>query len=324
MRIDRACFRSALSLAGATLMLGSGGAALAQTGQPAPWQMNFQTPVTNIAQDVVSFHNLLLWLITFISLFVLFLLVYVCWKFNEKANPTPSRTTHNTLVEVVWTVVPVLILVGISIPSFRILREQLTIPKPDIVLKATGHAWYWSYEYPADQGGFRFESNMIPDEQLTIPKPDIVLKATGHAWYWSYEYPADQGGFRFESNMIPEDQLKPGQPRLLAVDNEVVVPVNKVVKLQITAADVLHNFAVPSFGIRLDAVPGRLNETWFRASREGIYYGQCSELCGNGHPYMPIQVRVVSDAAYAAWIEESKKKFAAVDGSGDNKLAAAR
>jgi cytochrome c oxidase subunit 2 len=264
-------------------MLGSGGAALAQTGQPAPWQMNFQTPVTNIAQDVVSFHNLLLWLITFISLFVLFLLVYVCWKFNEKANPVPSKTTHHTWIEVAWTVIPVLILVGISIPSFRILREQLTIPQADVVIKATGHSWYWSYEYPADQGGFRFESNMVPD-----------------------------------------DQLKPGQPRLLAVDNEVVVPVNKIVKVQITAADVLHNFAVPSFGIRLDAVPGRLNETWFRATREGIYYGQCSELCGNGHPYMPIQVRVVSDAQYAAWIEESKKKFAAVDGTGDNKLAAAR
>jgi cytochrome c oxidase subunit 2 len=283
MRIDWAGSRSALSSAVAALTLGYSGAALAQTGQPAPWQMNFQTPVTNIAQDVVSFHNLLLWIITAISVFVLFLLVYVCWKFNEKANPVPSKTTHHTWIEVAWTVIPVLILVGISIPSFRILREQLTIPKPDIVLKATGHAWYWSYEYPADQGGFRFESNMIPD-----------------------------------------DQLKPGQPRLLAVDNEVVVPVNKIVKLQITAADVLHNFAVPSFGIRLDAVPGRLNETWFRATREGIYYGQCSELCGNGHPYMPIQVRVVSDAQYAAWIEESKKKFAAVDGAGDNKLAAAR
>ncbi len=281
MRIDRAGLRTAL--AGAALMLASGGGAVAQTGQPAPWQMNFQTPVTNIAQDVVSFHNLLLWLITAISLFVLFLLVYVCWKFNEKANPVPSKTTHHTWIEVAWTVIPVLILVGISIPSFRILREQLTIPQADIVVKATGHAWYWSYEYPADQGGFRFESNMIPDEQL-----------------------------------------KPGQPRLLAVDNEVVVPVNKVVKLQITAADVLHNFAVPSFGIRLDAVPGRLNETWFKATREGIYYGQCSELCGNGHPYMPIQVRVVNDAAYAAWIEESKKKFARIDGAGDGQLAAAR
>ena len=283
MRIDRAGSRAALSSAVVALTLGSGGAALAQTGQPAPWQMNFQTPVTNIAQDVVSFHNLLLWLITAISLFVLFLLVYVCWKFNEKANPVPSKTTHHTWIEVAWTVIPVLILVGISIPSFRILREQLTIPQADVVIKATGHSWYWSYEYPADQGGFRFESNMVPD-----------------------------------------DQLKPGQPRLLAVDNEVVVPVNKIVKVQITAADVLHNFAVPSFGIRLDAVPGRLNETWFKATREGIYYGQCSELCGNGHPYMPIQVRVVSDAQYAAWIEESKKKFAAVDGAGDNKLADAR
>ncbi|KAA2234110.1 cytochrome c oxidase subunit II [Salinarimonas soli] len=280
MRIDWAGSRSALSLAVAALTLGSGGAALAQTGQPAPWQMNFQTPVTNIAQQVVSFHNLLLWLITFISVFVLFLLVYVCWKFNEKANPVPSKTTHHTWIEVAWTVIPVLILVGISIPSFRILREQ-----------------------------------------LTVPKGDVVLKATGHAWYWSYEYPADQGGIRFESNMVPTEDLKPGQPRLLSVDNEVVVPVNKIIRVQITAADVLHNFAVPSFGIRLDAVPGRLNETWFKAEREGVYYGQCSELCGNGHPYMPIQVRVVNDAQYAAWLEEAKKKFASVDGSGSAKLA---
>lgn len=283
MRIDRAGSRAALSSAVVALTLGSGGAALAQTGQPAPWQMNFQTPVTNIAQDVVSFHNLLLWLITAISLFVLFLLVYVCWKFNEKANPVPSKTTHHTWIEVAWTVIPVLILVGISIPSFRILREQLTIPQADVVIKATGHSWYWSYEYPADQGGFRFESNMVPD-----------------------------------------DQLKPGQPRLLAVDNEVVVPVNKIVKVQITAADVLHNFAVPSFGIRLDAVPGRLNETWFRATREGIYYGQCSELCGNGHPYMPIEIRVVSEQQYAAWLTEAKQKFASTGGSAPVKFATAQ
>ncbi len=283
MRIERAGSRATLGLMSAAIALASGGAAVAQTGQPAPWQMNFQTPVTNIARDVVSFHNLLLWVITAISLFVLFLLVYVCFKFNEKANPVPSKTTHHTWIEVAWTVVPVLILVGLSIPSFRILREQLTIPKADIVVKTTGHAWYWSYEYPADQGGFRFESNMIPD-----------------------------------------DQLKPGQPRLLSADNEMVVPVNKIVKVQITAADVLHNFAVPSFGIRLDAVPGRLNETWFRAEREGVYYGQCSELCGNGHPYMPIQIRVVNDAQYASWLEEAKKKYAAVDGAGDGKLAAAR
>jgi cytochrome c oxidase subunit 2 len=271
MRIERAHLRSALGLGTAALALGACGAALAGTGQPSPWQMNMQTPVTEVARDVVAFHNALLWIITAISVFVLALLVYVVFKFNEKANPVPSRTTHNTTVEVLWTIVPILILVGISIPSFRLLREQLVIPKPDVVVKVTGHAWYWSYEYPADQGGFRFESNLL------------------------------------------ETGLKPDQPALLAVDNEVVVPVNKVVKLQVTAADVLHAFAVPSFGIKMDAVPGRLNETWFKAEREGVYYGQCSELCGARHAYMPIAVRVVSDAQYAAWIEEAKKKFAAVD-----------
>jgi cytochrome c oxidase subunit 2 len=141
-------------------------------------------------------------------------------------------------------------------------------------------------------------------------KHDMVVKATGFAWYWGYEYP-DQGGFKFDSNMVDEKDLKPGQPRLLTVDNEMVVPVGKVVRLQITAADVLHNFAVPSLGQRLDAVPGRLNETWFKAEREGVYYGQCSELCGNGHPYMPIAVRVVSEQAFAAWVAEAKQKFAA-------------
>ena len=272
-----------LAAAGIATALASQAAIAAQPGIAEPWQMGLQEPVTYIARDVAVFHDWLLILITAISLFVLALLVAVVIKFNEKANPVPTRTTHNTMLEVAWTIVPVLILVAISIPSFRILREQLTIPKADIVLKATGHSWYWSYEYPADQGGFRFESNMVPD-----------------------------------------DQLKPGQPRLLAVDNEVVVPVNKIVKVQITAADVLHNFAVPSFGIRLDAVPGRLNETWFKATREGIYYGQCSELCGNGHPYMPIEIRVVSEQQYAAWLAEAKQKFASTGDSAPVKLATAQ
>jgi cytochrome c oxidase subunit 2 len=148
-------------------------------------------------------------------------------------------------------------------------------------------------------------------EQLVVPQADVVVKATGYSWYWGYEYPADQGGFKFDSNMVPESDLQPGQLRLLAVDNEMVVPVNKVVKVQVTAADVLHSFAVPAFAIKVDAVPGRLNETWFRADREGVYYGQCSELCGNGHPYMPIAVRVVSEQQYSAWLEEAKQKYAA-------------
>ena len=226
--------------------------------------------VTETGRGVADFHYWLLWIITAISLFVLVLIVAIVIRFNERKNPIPARTTHNTLLEVAWTIVPVLILIGIAIPSFRILREQ-----------------------------------------LVIPPHDIVVKATGNSWYWNYEYPADQGGFRFDSNMVDEKDLRPGQPRLLTVDNEMVVPIGKVVRLQVTAADVMHNFAVPSLGQRLDAIPGRLNETWFRADQEGVYYGQCSELCGNGHPYMPITVRVVSEQQYQAWLAEAKQKFAA-------------
>ena len=284
MRIETAGLRSALALAGAALGLGWGAtAAMAGTGYPDPWQMGMQGTATNIGHQVSSFHDWLLWLITAISLFVLALIIAIVVKFREDKNPVPSRTTHNTLLEVAWTVVPVLILVAIAIPSFRVLREQLVIPPHDMIVKATGYAWYWGYEYPGEQAGFKFDSNMITDENL-----------------------------------------KPGQPRLMAVDNEMVVPVNKVIRLQITAADVLHNFAVPAIGMRLDAVPGRLNETWFRADREGVFYGHCSELCGNGHPYMPITVRVVSEQAYVAWLAEAKQKYARIDGTAPSKLANAQ
>lgn len=278
---ERAGLRPTIGLlaTGLAVTLGFSPAMAAQAGIAEPWQIGMQDMVTNIGRDVSVFHDYLLYLITLISLFVLALIVVVVVRFNERANPTPARTTHNTMLEVAWTIVPVLILVAIAVPSFRILREQ-----------------------------------------LIIPPHDIVVKATGHSWYWNYEYPSDQGGFQFDSNMVPESDLKPGQPRLLAADNELVVPVNKVVRVQITAADVLHNFAMPSFGIRLDAVPGRLNETWFRADREGIYYGQCSELCGNGHPYMPINIRVVSEADYATWLTQAKQKYAAI--SSDVKVAA--
>jgi cytochrome c oxidase subunit 2 len=245
--------------------------------------MGMQGTVTDIGHQVSAFHDWLLWLITAISLFVLALIIAIIVKFREDKNPVPSRTTHNTLLEVAWTVVPVLILVAIAIPSFRVLREQLVIPPHDMIVKATGYAWYWGYEYPGEQAGFKFDSNMVTDENL-----------------------------------------KPDQPRLMTVDNEMVVPVNKVIRLQITAADVLHNFAVPAIGMRLDAVPGRLNETWFRADREGVYHGHCSELCGNGHPYMPITVRVVSEQAYAAWVSEAKQKYARIDGTAPSKLANAQ
>src|SRR3954453_688864 len=282
MRIERAGHRSLarLSVMAALLGLGATAAIAAGTGQPEPWQIAMQNPVTDLARGAHRFHTWLVWIITAISLFVLALLVAIIVKFNEQANPSPSRTTHNTMLEVAWTIVPVLILVAIAIPSFRLLRAQ-----------------------------------------LIIPKGDVVVKAIGHAWYWEYEYPADQGGFKFDSNMLETKDIKPGQVRLLAVANELVVPIGKVVRVQTTAADVIHSWAVPSFGFKLDAIPGRLNEMWFKANREGVYYGQCSELCGNGHPYMPIAVRVVSEDAYRAWVENAKKKFPRIDG-GATRLAA--
>jgi cytochrome c oxidase subunit II len=241
-----------------------------EVGVPVPWQMGMMPPMSQGARDVVVFHNWLLWIITIITVFVGVLLLICIFRYNEKKNPVPSRTSHNTMIEVAWTVIPILILVGISIPSFRILREQLIIPEAEVVVKVTGHTWYWSYEYPEDQGGFEFTSNMLTEEEAAAA----------------------------------------GQPHLFAVDNEVVVPVNRVVNLQVTAADVLHAFALPSFSLKIDAVPGRLNETWFRAEREGIYYGQCSELCGAFHAFMPIAIRVVSDEQYAAWIQDAQARFA--------------
>ncbi|RTL89014.1 cytochrome c oxidase subunit II [Ancylobacter aquaticus] len=250
------------------LALAFTGAALAETGQPSPWQINLQGAASPVMESIHSFHFFLLVIIVAVVLLVLALLIVVMVKFNEKANPVPSRTTHHTMIEVVWTVVPVLILVAIAIPSFRLLFLQLDLPKADLTVKVTGHQWYWSYEYP------------------------------------------DNGAFSFDSLMVPEADLKPGQPRLLAVDNDVVVPVNKVVRIQVTAADVIHSFALPSFGVKIDALPGRLNESWFQATKEGVYYGQCSELCGKDHAFMPIAIRVVSEEEFAAWVETAKQEFA--------------
>ena len=254
-----------------TMILAGSQLALAGVGQPSPWQLGFQGSVSPVMDDITWFHDFLLYIITAITLFVLVLMIYVIVKFNARANPTPSRTTHNTLLEVAWTVVPVVILFMIAIPSFRLLFFQLHIPPADLTIKATGKQWFWTYNYP------------------------------------------DHGNFEFDALMLQDNELKPDQPRLLATNNEVVVPVNKVVRVQVTGADVIHAFAMPSFGVKVDAVPGRLNETWFKATREGVYYGQCSELCGKDHAFMPIQLRVVSDQAFTAWIEDAKKKFARDD-----------
>jgi cytochrome c oxidase subunit 2 len=262
-------------------VIGAGGVAWAGLGQPSPWELGLQQSASPVMDDVVWFHSFLLWLIAAIAVFVLVLLAIVVLRFNARANPTPSRTTHNTAIEIIWTVVPVLILVTVAVPSFRLLFYQLKVPAADLTVKVTGKQWFWSYSYPDSK-------------------------------------------FEFDSLMVQDKDLKPGQPRLLAVDNEMVVPVNKVVRVLVTGADVIHSFSVPSFGIKIDAIPGRLNETWFKAEREGMYYGQCSQLCGRDHAFMPIAVHVVSEKEYTAWLDQAKKKFADDDSTvPKNAIAAA-
>ena len=236
--------------------------------QPKEWQLGFQEAASQSMREIVEFHDrLLLPIIIGISVFVLFLLIYTCIRFRASRNPNPSKTTHNFAVEILWTLIPCLILIVMAVPSFQILYKQDKIPKAEVTIKAVGYQWYWGYEYP--------DENII-----------------------------------FDSYMIKDEDLKADQPRLLAVDNEIVVPVNKVIKVLITANDVLHAWALPSFGVKRDAVPGRINETWFKAEKVGTYYGQCSELCGIQHAFMPITVRVVSDKDYAEWLIEAKMKFA--------------
>jgi cytochrome c oxidase subunit 2 len=236
--------------------------------QPKDWQLGFQNPASDGMRDIVNFHNnLLLPIIIAISVFVLFLMLYACVRFRASANPNPSKRTHNVTVEILWTLIPCLILIVMAVPSFKILYKQDTIPKADLTIKAVGYQWYWGYEYP--------DENII-----------------------------------FDSYMIEEKDLRADQPRLLTVDHEVVVPVNKVVKVLITANDVLHAWALPAFGVKRDAVPGRINETWFKAEKEGTYYGQCSELCGIKHAFMPITVKVVSEEDYQEWLSEARVKFA--------------
>jgi len=269
---------SVAALAAAMTVPGMGGALA--LGQPEPWQLGFQEAASPVMHSTAAFHDFLLILITVIAVFVLVLMAYCVIRFNAKSNPTPSKTTHNTLLEVVWTVVPVLILIAIAVPSFRLLYLQRVIPPADFTIKAIGNQWYWSYEYP------------------------------------------DHGDLSFDSVMVEDEDLKPGQPRLLAVDNNIVVPVNKTVRVIVTASDVIHNFAMPAFGLKMDAVPGRLNETWFKAEKTGIFYGQCSELCGSRHAFMPIAIEVVSEADFAAWVEKTKSASAAPVENTNTKLAA--
>ena len=236
--------------------------------QPKDWQLGFQKAASGHMEDLVWFHDfMLLPIITGITVFVLFLVIYACIRYRASRNPIASTTSHNTLIEVIWTLVPCLILILMAVPSFKLLYSQDKIPPADVTIKAIGYQWYWGYEYP--------------DENIV-----------------------------FDSYMIEDSELQPGQPRLLSVDNEIVVPVDKVIKVLITANDVLHAWALPSFGVKRDAVPGRINETWFKADRTGTFYGQCSELCGIKHAFMPITVKVVTQEDYKKWLDDAKEKFA--------------
>ncbi len=269
MRLSRAVIRVVAASSVAASLL-SASRAFAD-GYAHPGQIGMEPAVTPIAEYMHWFHNdLLLPIIVVISLFVAGLLLYIIFRFNEKANPVPSTTTHNTPLEIAWTIIPVLILFVIAIPSMKLLTDELVVPKSDMTIKVLGHQWFWSYEYPKDQNG----------------------------------------GFSFDSYLVKDEDLKPGMIRQLSVDNEAVVPVGKTVHILMTSTDVIHSFTVPSFGVRIDAVPGRMNESWFRADKEGTYYGQCSKICGQDHAYMPIAFKVVSEDEYAKWLQDAKKNFA--------------
>lgn len=253
-----------------TFMAAGMGAAFAASGHPVPWQLGMQDPGAVGMERIISFHHMMLVIITLIVAFVSVLLLIVLVRFNKSANPTPSKTSHNTFIEIIWTVVPIMILVFVAIPSFKLLYFKDRVPAADLTIKATGNQWFWSYQYP-------------------------------------------DANFGFDTFMVEDKDLKPGELRLLTTDNHVVVPVNKTVRVLVTASDVIHSWAVPAFGVKEDGEPGRINETWFRADKEGIFYGQCSELCGIHHGFMPIEVEVVSQAKYDAWLADAKKKFASID-----------
>ena len=269
------------SVIGAAVLALLGLVATTAYALPLDWQMGFQPSASPVMDQIESFHRELLYIITAVSLFVAALLVWVIIKFRASANPTPSKVHHNTILEVAWTLIPVIILVVIAIPSFKLLYYEAEIPTPDVQIKAIGKQWFWTYEYPGADAGFSYDSLGLSDA----------------------------------------DAAKKGEPRLLGVDNIIEVPVNKVVEIETTGADVIHSWAIPQFGVKMDAVPGRLNHTWFKATQLGTFYGECSELCGARHAFMPIEVKVVSDADYAAWLAASKKKYAALD-TGNTRVAA--
>jgi cytochrome c oxidase subunit II len=281
----------------------------AAAGQPTAGQMGLQDGVTPIMNQIRWFHDVLVNpIIIAISVFVMALLLYVMWAFSEKKNPVPSKLTHHTGLEVAWTVIPIFILIAIAVPSFKMLFFQYSFPKPDITIKAIGNAWFWDYEYP-DNDKIKVTSNMITDEELL----EASLGKDGYATKYGKLTGTDLTKAVYLDSkplwLAPPDKYAGTRlVRQLSVDNEIAVPVNKVVHILITSNDVIHSWAVPSFGSKMQAVPGRITATWFQATKEGIYYGQCSVLCGKNHSAMPIAVRVVSDQAFANWVAAVKAR----------------
>jgi cytochrome c oxidase subunit 2 len=262
--------KSGVGVAAAALLAVS---ALPAAALPFNYQTGFQPAASPVMEQIEDFHRLLLWIIVAVCLFVLALLVWIVVKYRAGANAVPSQVHHNTLLEVAWTLIPVIILVFIAVPSFRLLYFESAIPKPDVTIKAIGKQWFWSYEYPGSTAGFAYDSLGLSDA----------------------------------------DAAKANKPRLLGVDNPLYVPVNKVIEVETVGADVIHSWAMPQMGVKMDAVPGRINKTWFKPTQTGVFFGQCSELCGARHAYMPIELHVVSEAEYGAWLADSKKKFAAIE-----------
>jgi len=275
--INRAALLAVLGVIGIAFA-GLAGAALAAV--PEPWQLGLQPAASPVQERITGLHDLLLVIITTITIFVFVLLVYTIWRFRASRNPAPTRTAHNTMIEVVWTVVPVLILVVIAFPSFKLLYFQ----------------------------------DRAEDAEMTI-------KVVGHQWYWSYEYP-DYGDVKFDSYMLQPEDLKPEQKRLLEVDNRLVVPAGTNVRVLVAGSDVIHSWFVPSLGVQIYAMPGRLNETWMNVEKPGIYYGQCNQICGVNHAYMPIAVEALPKEEFARWLEEAKKKFATAPASSPVSVAA--
>lgn len=300
MRWSRMCGgMAALTMTALTALSGP---AAAGAGQPSPGQIGFQEPVTEVARRIGEVHDLVNYIIIAITVFVLVLMAICIVRFNARANPVPSKFTHNATVEVLWTVVPILILLFIAVPSFRLLYLQYTYPTPDITIKAIGNAWYWEHEYP-DHGGLKITSNMVRDED--------VLKADMGAAAYNAKYGKLEDGLA-KLRILQQDSApawaKRGEPRQLAVDNAIAVPVGKVVHMLVTSNDVIHSWTIPSFGSKVQAVPGRITHTWFRPEKTGAYYGQCSVVCGKDHASMPIGIRVVDQKSFDEWIAAVKAR----------------